>query len=177
MSDVPGVLAFDLSPSLCGWGFVQGAEFVTGAWDLGGVTTDLGGMGRALSAQVRTLRERFDPERICYEAPILKPHDKLATLRCTYGLGMVLETLADGWGIPCNEVDLRQIKRLLTGDQWADKKFVLKAIVGLGVALPPSDAAGRKDAADAAGCALVSLQAVDPAAADIWLAKIKGWLL
>lgn len=172
-----GVLAFDLSPSLCGWSYLHDATFVADAFDLGGVSTDLGGMGRALTNQVRVLRQQYNPGRLCYEAPILKPHDKLATLRCTYGLGMVLETLADGWGIPCNEVDLRQIKRLLTGDQWADKKFVLKAIVGLGVALPPSDAAGRKDAADAAGCALVSLQAVDPAAADVWLAKIKGWLL
>ena len=172
-----GVLAFDLSPSLCGWSYLHDATFVADAFDLGGVSTDLGGMGRALTGQVRTLRERFDPDRICYEAPILTPHDRLATLRCTYGLGMVLETLADGWGVPCNEEDLRAIKNLLTGDQWADKKFVVKGILAMGVVLPATDADGRKDAADAAGCALVTLQKVDPAAADVWLAKIKGWLL
>lgn len=172
-----GVLAFDLSPSLCGWSYLHDATFVADAFDLGGVSTDLGGMGRALTGQVRTLRERFDPDRICYEAPILKPHDRLATLRCTYGLGMVLETLAAAWDLPCNEVDLRQIKRLITGDQWCDKKFVVQGIQNLGIALPATDGEGRKDAADAAGCALVTLQAIDPAAADVWLAKIKGWLV
>lgn len=169
-----GVLAFDLSPSWCGWSYLQGATFLADSFNLGGVTSDLGAMGRALTAQVRILRERFDPAHIAYEAPILKPHDALATLRCTYGIGMVLETISAAWGVPCTEVDLRQIKNLLTGDQWAEKKYVAQNIEQLGVALP---AEGRLDAADAAGCALVTLQALAPEEADVWLAKIKGWLL
>lgn len=171
---MPGVLAFDLSPSWCGWSYLQGAEFLADSFNLGGVSSDLGAMGRALTAQARVLRERFAPAHIAYEAPILLSHDTLATLRCTYGIGMVLETLAGGWGIPCTEVDLRQIKRLLTDDQWAEKKLVAQAVEQLGVALP---AEGRLDAADAAGCALVTVQALDPEAADVWLAKIKGWLV
>jgi Holliday junction resolvasome RuvABC endonuclease subunit len=171
-----GVLAFDLSPSWCGWSYIEGATFLADSFNLGGVSSDLGAMGRQLTGQVRTLKDRFAPSRISYEAPILKPHDKLATLRCTYGVGMVLETLSAGWGIPCNEVDLRQIKSLTTGDQWAEKKHVAAAIESLGVRLPLK-AEGREDAGDAAGCALVTLQRLNPEEADVWLAKIKGWLV
>lgn len=172
-----GVLAFDLSPSLCGWSFTDGEKLVAGAFELPPLGADLGALAGVLAENVGVLIERFAPSEIAYEAPILRRHDTLMTLRRIYGLGMTLEFIALRKGVPCSEVDLREIKSLMAGDRWADKKLVVAAAVRIGVELPKTDAQGRKDAADAVGAALCTLIRLDPYAAAPWVAKLRGSLL
>ncbi len=173
-----GVLAFDLSPSLCGWGFAgPGGELCADAFLLPPMGSNLGGIALHLEDMVVTLIDRFLPAQLSYEAPILLRHDSLIDLRRIYGLGMVLEYLAARADIPCGEVDLRQIKNLMTNDPFADKKLVVAAALALGVKLPATDKEGRKDAADALGCALVTLAYTDPLSAAPHIAKLKHRLL
>lgn len=175
-SSVADVLAFDLSPSLCGWCYA-GNELVAGAFALPPLASDLGGLATALAQNVSTLIQRFKPGHVAYEAPILRRHDTLLDLRRIYGLGMVLEHLCAAEAIPCSEIDLRQIKTLMTGDGWAKKPEVVAAAVRIGVELPKNKAQGREDAADAVGAALCALLILDPLSASPWIAKLRGSLL
>lgn len=173
-----GVLGFDLSPSLCGWAFAgQDGTLLADAWALPPLSPDLGGIALVLEQNVETLIARFQPAAIAYEAPLLLKHDTLLKLRCTYGIGVVLELLATKHGIPCQEMDPKRIKKVMTDDAYAEKKAVVAAARLLGVALPPSKAAGAEDAADAVGCAIIALSILDPAAASPHLATLRGSLL
>jgi Holliday junction resolvasome RuvABC endonuclease subunit len=172
-----GVLAFDLSPSLCGWCFADGETLEAGAFELPELGSDLGGLAQILVSMVRVLIKRFEPAEFAYEAPLLLKHDSLLDLRRIYGLGMVLELLAVDAGSPVREMDPKRIKNFMTGDPYAKKAAVVAAAVRLGVKLPPTKADGREDAADAVGAALVALSISDPAAASPWLAKLRGSLL
>lgn len=173
-----GVLAFDLSPELCGWGFAgRDARLEAGGFVLLGVVPDLGAQAAALDAVAEQLITRFDPELLAYEAPLLLRKDTLLKLRHIYGLGMVLERLANAHGLPVQEMDPKRIKAFMTGDPYAKKPRVVASALSLGVALPATDAAGRKDAADGLGAALVALSILDPVAISPWLAKLRGSLL
>lgn len=173
-----GVLAFDLSPSLCGWAFagVDGS-LVADAFQLPPLGSDLGGLAQVLEAIVVTLIERFEPTSLAYEAPLLLRHDALLTLRKVYGLGMVLELIAARRGLPVSEMDPKRIKAVMTGDAYAKKSAVVAAAKRLGVQLPATKAAGQEDAADAVGCAIIALSILDPIAASPHLAKLGGLLL
>jgi Holliday junction resolvasome RuvABC endonuclease subunit len=171
-----GVLAFDLSPNLCGWAHV-GEQIEAGAFRLLGVVPDLGANALALEAMAEALIQRFDPAMLAYEAPLLLKHDALLKLRVTYGLGMELERIGAVHGLRCEEMDPKRIKGFMTGDAYADKKEVVKAAQRIGVILPPTDEAGRKDAADAVGAGLVCLSVSDPATCGPWLAALRGSLL
>lgn len=172
-----GVLGFDLSPELCGWGYAGADGLFAGAFSLLGVVQDLGGQALVLEAVADQLITRFDPAMLAYEAPILLKHDTLLTLRNIYGLGMVLERLAATRGLPVEEVDNKRLKNFMTGDPYAKKLQVVAAAQRLGVVLPAKDSEGRRDAADGLGCALLALSVSDPAAASPWLAKLRGGLL
>lgn len=170
------VLAFDLSPSLCGWCYA-GTELVAGAFALPPLASDLGGLGKALAENAVDLIHRFEPAHVAYEAPILRRHDTLLDLRRIYGLGMVLEHMCLLEGVAYSEIDLRQIKTMMTGDGWAKKPAVVAAAERIGVQLPKSKAQGREDAADAVGAALCALLVLDPVAASPWIAKLRNTLL
>lgn len=172
------VLFFDLSPSLCGYAYAgTDGRLEAGAFELPALGQDLGGLASALEVRVQILIDRFQPTELGYEAPILLKHDTLLDLRRIYGLGMVLEFIADRESLPCNEVDLKRIKTLMTGDHWAKKPEIVAAAVRLGVALPAKKNEGREDAADAVGGALCALNIIDPQAAAPWIAKLRHGLL
>ncbi len=132
---------------------------------------------------MRALVGRHDPSAVGYEAPILLPHDHLADLRRIYGLGMELERVCHRIGeergriLPCSEISHRTIKNMATGDQFADKRKVVAAVVAAGFGLPTTDDEGRKDAADAAVGWVLLLDTIDPAAASPWIARFRGSLL
>ncbi len=170
-------LAFDLSPSLCGWAYIDPDRIEAGAFKLLGVIPNLGAQAVALDAVAEVLIKRFNPDLISYEAPLLLKHDALLKLRHTYGLGMELERLAETRGLPAKEMDPKRIKGMMTGDAYADKKEVVKAALRLGVELPPSDAQGRKDAADAVGAGIVALADFDPQSVARWVAILRNSLL
>lgn len=172
------ILGFDLAPSLSGYcvGDGQGAP-VAAAWEFPDCGDDLGALGEHMAQQARALIAEHQPDLVTYEAPILRQTDKLWKLRRIYGLGMALEMTCRAADVPCLEIDLRRIKGVLTGDAFAEKTEVVRAVMRLGVPLPRTDAEGRKDAADAFGCWLIGMMEIDHAAASPWLARIGGCLL
>ncbi len=173
-----GVLAFDLSPSLCGWCFAGQDGFLTAdAFALPDLGADLGGMAAALQSNVEALIDRFAPSELAYEAPLLLKHDSLIDLRRIYGLGVVLELLAHREGLPINEMDPKRVKNTMTGDPYAKKPAVVAAAVSLGVRLPATKAEGREDAADAVGVAVIQISISHPEVASPWLAILRGSLL
>lgn len=112
-----------------------------------------------------------------YESPILRKTDKLAYIRKTYGLGMVLETLCADHKIPCHEIDLRTIKRELTGDSFAPKSAMVKTARRCGITLPGGSYEGRvlaEDAADAFGAFVVGVRHYDKGASAHWDRAIYG---
>lgn len=124
---------------------------------------DYGGMLDALYEDVCRLIDCHEPEMIGYEEPILvsggrgrdrRPGeygDKLVNLRKLYPLGPFVEWVCLRRGVRCVEVDLRSIKKELAGFGGADKNDMVAAAEKLGIVLPKTKAAGREDAADAAG--------------------------
>lgn len=173
-----GVLAFDLSPSICGWCAGDGADTPSAsAWTMPEVGSDLGWLVCEMEDQARLLIDVHRPVLVVYEAPILLRHDALLTLRMIYPLGAELERVCRRLEIRCGEVDLRRIKSVLTDNPHADKKDVVKAVLGLGISLPKTVTEGRQDAADAAGAWLIGLMEADPLAAAPWIARLKGTLL
>lgn len=175
---MPGILAFDLSPSLCGWAFAgTDGTLVADAFVLPPLGSDLGELAQVFEAIVVTLIERHQPAFVSYEAPLLLRHDALLTLRKVYGLGVVLELISARLGLPVGEMDPKRIKAVMTGNAYATKAQVVAGARSLGVALPASRAAGVEDAADAVGCAIIALSILDPVAASPHLAKLGGLLL
>lgn len=173
-----GILAFDLSPSWCGWSFIgPGRKIEAGAFLIPPAGDDLGTLAAVLEQHFAVLVERFDPLQIGYEAPIMRKWDSLIDVRKIYGLGMALEYFALARELPCIEVDLKRVKMVMTDDPWAKKEDVAAAAVSLGVELPPLKAQGRLDAADAVGVALEVARLVDPHVAAPHLAKLRGNLL
>lgn len=170
------ILGFDLSPSWCGWAHV-GPTIEAGAFLLEAPADDLGALAANLEQHASLLIARFAPIHIAYEAPIMRKWDSLIDARRIYGLGMALEYFALAAGIPCSEVDLKRVKKIMTDDQWAEKKHVAAAAESLGVVLPKNAAQGRLDAGDAVGVALEACRIAAPAIADPYLAKLRHSLL
>lgn len=171
------ILGFDLSPGLCGWACVGSDGIEADAFLLPDAGPDLGTLLAILEQHFETLCERFKPDCIGYEAPIRLRHDSDRTLRQNFGLGAGLEYFSLRANLPCYEIDLRRVKGVMTGDAHADKSVVVKAAIRLGVLLPHTDAAGRKDAADAVGVALEAMRLLHPQIAAPWLAILQGLLL
>jgi Holliday junction resolvasome RuvABC endonuclease subunit len=174
---VSGALGFDLSPSLCGWAYISAAGIEADAFRLPAVGHDLGTLLAVLEQHFETLKTRFSPTVCSYEAPIRLRHDADLTLRQNFGLGAGLEYFCLRSAIPCHEIDLRRVKSIMTNDSRAEKAHVVNAALKLGVILPATAEAGRKDAADAVGVALETMRLLYPEIAAPLLAKLNGTLL
>lgn len=186
---MPGALFFDIAPGLTGYCAGDGSGVPTAdAWRFPDCGDDYGALAAHMEDWLRALITTHDPDAVGYESPIHpKPHDKTATCRRILGLGVVLELVVlrvneerERGGrrpIICREVDLRRIKRLATGDQYADKPAVARAVAAAGIPLPATIELGRHDAADASVGWVIVLDEVDPAAASPWMARFQGSLL
>lgn len=133
-----------------------------GAWRFEQCGDDLGEMLVKINGELSTVIYHRKVEVAAYEAPILTRYDKLGPLRKTYSLGAHLEFVCKQANVPCFEVDLRAVKKELAGFAAADKDDMVAAAEKLGVHLPATDAAGRKDAADALGVWLLLLRSRSP---------------
>ena len=174
---MPGVVGFDLSPSLCGWAYINEDGIEADAFRLPELGRDLGPLIATFEQHVETLLHRFLPTTVAYEAPIRLRHDADLTLRQNFALGAALEYFCIRADVPCHEVDLRRVKSIMAGDAHADKTLVVKAALKLGVNLPLRDTEGRKDAADAVGVALETMRLLHPEIAAPYVAILQGRLL
>ena len=175
------VLGLDLAPTLNGFAVGDGSSApLAGAWALPDCGPRLGQLARAHKAELAALFRTHEIGAVCYESPILGRYDKLWTIRRIYGLGMITEDFVKDWNektaahVTCREVDLRTVKKQLSGAHDASKADMVYHARRLGIELPATDVAGRKDAADAVGVWLCGLKDHAPAAHAQWDAKL--WL-
>lgn len=163
------ILAFDLSTRRNGWCAGAGLEIPTaGAFVLPQTGDDIGQMLALLDDQLSGLFDRYQPALAVYESPILPQGAGRSTLmirRKLFALGAHLEFVCKRRGVQCAEFHLRAIKKELGGSGYASKADMTYAAERLGVKLPETQAAGREDAADAAGLWLLALRHMDPKAA------------
>lgn len=115
------------------------------------------------------LLDRFEPEWLVYEAPILvhksrhsQRNDKLEDVARTLAMTGHVEWVCYQRGIECRRVDLRKVKKELAGFGDADKDDMVAAAEKIGLKLPPSPKRAREDSADAFGAWLLLLRARYP---------------
>lgn len=159
--------AFDIATRLTGYCSGTGDKMPeAGVLEFPQVGDDLGKLGSQFSDQLERLFTRLPPTAVIYEAPIKLRTDKLSTLRHIYGMGMVLETVCVKYGVGCFEVDLRDIKREVTGNPSAEKDDMVAVARKVGLRLPPGPAA--KDATDAWGAWLLGVRKFNKPASARW---------
>lgn len=163
------LLALDLSSRLNGYAAGNGHSIpVAGAFTLAQHGEDLGAMLVELEDNLSSLIARFQPTACVYEAPILPSKgDKAAmgsllTRRKLMSVGSFVEYVCHRRGIMCGEEHVRTIKKELAGSAKASKDDMVYAAQKLGVILPKTDVAGKKDAADATGLWLLGLRRLNP---------------
>lgn len=113
--------------------------------------------------------DRFEPEWLVYEAPILvhkskhsQRNDKLEDVARMLALTGHVELVCYRRGIECRKVDLRKVKKELAGFGGADKDDMVAAAEKLGLRLPKTPQRAREDASDAFGAWLLLLRARYP---------------
>lgn len=157
------LLGIDPGTRRMGWCLGSGEELPTAsAWRFDQCGDDLGEMAVLILGELRALVGRARPAAIAYEAPLLRPHDKLQAIRKTYSLGTLIELVGKEQAVPVYEVNVSAVKRELAGLAYADKNEMVAAAEKLGVGLPIAKADGREDAADALGVWLLLLRAKNP---------------
>jgi len=160
---------FDLSPGLVGWCAGTGeVRPVCSAFRLDDHGDDLGAMGVQFSDRLERHITDYQPRLIGYESPLLVRHDTLLKLRRTYGLGVLLETIATRHGIPTFERDPKTLKGALTGNAYASKADMVEAALLAGINLPSHKSEGKEDAADAFAGWFLGLREVNKRQAAAW---------
>jgi Holliday junction resolvasome RuvABC endonuclease subunit len=129
---------------------------------------DIGAMLEQFDANVSLLFQRFQPTVCVFESPILPSGggkgDKgpvmgsTLTRRKLFNVAGHFEWMCHTRGIPCGEEEARTIKKELAGSRKADKEDMVAAALKCGIVLPPTQAAGMEDAADAFGLWLIGLR-------------------
>lgn len=169
MAGPASVLFYDLSPGLIGYcGGTGETRPTASAFRLPEFGDDLGAMGVYFSDVVEKHILDFRPGLIGYESPLLVKHDTLLKLRRTYGLGVLLETIATRHDIPTFEKDPKTLKGHLTGNAYASKGDMVEAALLCGIHLPPTIKEGQQDAADGFAGWGLGLHEINPREAAIW---------
>lgn len=193
------LLGLDLAPRKCGWCVGTGETIpLAGGFRLHSPLEDLGGLLEETRAGVWAVVERFQPEVIVYESPILPSSGGQAAMgstdqrRAQFSQGAFVEWLClaerlrTGWGPLCQEEDVYAVKYALTGSKrpgktsQAQKDAMVAAAERLGVKLPALKADGREDAADAVGAWLCAVRVHAPQHLPAWdqrVFKSRGALL
>lgn len=148
---------------------------------------DLGPWGahffRYFTALLDRLHERLQPGEeifLVYESPVfvrdrwdpvqqkMVGQSNIWTTRKLQSLGTILEAACEMHVAPTKvyEVNLKTIKKQLTGSGRAEKGAMVAVARKLGVVLPPGDEA--MDAADAVGAFLIGCKAVEPSSFAYW---------
>lgn len=159
----PVLLAIDPGTRRMGYcvGDGRGLPFAS-AWRFDQCGDDLGAMAVLILHELRGVVARERPSVIAYEAPILRPHDKLGAVRKTFSLGTLIELVGKESSVPVFEVQISAVKKELAGFAYAEKPEMVAAAEKLGVGLPLTGADGREDAADALGAWLLLLRSYSP---------------
>lgn len=161
------LLGLDTATHWCGWTCGDGATVPDcGAWELPEAGDDIGLMLDAYDQRLNDILNRRIIGAVAFEAPILTPYDTVLKIRKLYALGSHTEFVCRKRGLPCHEVDLRQVKKELTGNSEAKKDDMVAVARRLGLCLPTGP--GAKDAADSLGVWLVLLREYDRAASSQW---------
>jgi Holliday junction resolvasome RuvABC endonuclease subunit len=164
-------LALDIGMTSTGWCAGVGNSIpACGAWPFAPVGDDLGALGDALHDYLNAALDRYRPDLLVYESPIVIHNrngkgnraDKLPFLRKRLGMDFYVETVATRRGIIVRDVSIQEIKKELTGRADAGKDDMVAVARKCGLALP---AKGTDDAADAFGAWLFALRTQDRAAA------------
>lgn len=163
------VLAFDLATNT-GWVAGDGASRpVVGHFRLPQTGNDVGAFLCAARDYFGVLIDRFQPDAIVFEAPILPAQGvKLDTTRKLHGMSGMLEVVCRDRGVPCSEVANSTAKKRLTGSGRAKKPDMLQAARRLGLTIE------TEDEADALAVWLCAVQHYNPATWPMWEARLKG---
>lgn len=119
--------------------------------------------------QLNIMIDRFMPEAIAFEAPILvhkskwsQRNDRLEDVARTLAMTGHVEFVCQRRGIDCSQADLRDVKKELAGFSSAEKDDMIAAAEKVGLSLPASPQRSREDAADAFGVWLLLLRQFSP---------------
>ena len=173
------ILTLDTSSRKNGFCAGDGATVpVASAFILDQHGEDIGAMLEQFNQNVETLFRRFQPTVCIFESPILPSGggkgDKgpvmgsTLTRRKLFNVAGHFEWMCHTRGIPCGEEQARTIKKELAGSRKATKDDMVAAALKCGVILPPTQAAGMEDAADAFGLWLIGLRKTKPALSAHW---------
>jgi hypothetical protein len=151
----------DQATRLTGWCVGGGDKLpAVGVWPFPQLPQGAHGkLGAFMHNSLSTLVETRGVTILGFETPIHRPIDNRDKLRRLFGLPFYIETfceLREQQGLSpvrCVEVDLRNVKKELTGLSTAEKKDMVAAAEKVGIDLPVGP--GREDAADAFGGWLV----------------------
>lgn len=158
--------ALDIAPRSTGWCAGDGAQLPEcGAWAFEALGEDVGELLCRFDDRLSEHIERYRPEALVFEAPILvfgdrrRGNDKLANVQRTLAMTGHVEFVCKRRGIDCSSVDLRAIKKELAGFGGADKEAMVAAAEKIKLGLPAGPKRAREDAADAFGAWLLLLRA------------------
>lgn len=175
------ISAFDIATRLTGWAAGSGiVRPAVGAFEIGPTGDDLGKLLTSFDDYLTVHFDRFQPQAVVYEAPILVVKgrhqsgrtDKLLTIRKLYAMGAHLEFFCARRGVPCHEVSLQEIKREVTGKNYAKKDAMVAVARKVGLDLPKGP--GIEDAADAWGAWLLGVRHYYPEISHRWDKLIWG---
>lgn len=168
---------FDCSKNSTGWCVGAGDQTpITGAFQYDSVAADHGDLGAAFVNHLGAMVGRFGmPDEIGWEDPLMLRHDKLITMVNIYGMIFLLATWARSRKIPTRSIGHKKIKKRITGNGNATKAEVAQIVSSqLRVTLPATVAAGRHDAADAAGGWVIMIDTHAPQHKPKWDAALRG---
>jgi hypothetical protein len=171
------IIGWDLAPRKCGWCAGDGASVpLAGGFRLPGIGDNIGQLLDELKQQVDVIHNRFDPDVVMFESPILPSGHGPAVMgsldqrRVQMSQSAFLEWLVLdrarrlGRHIICEEADVYEVKYALTGRKrpgktsQEQKDAMVAAALKIGVSLPIHKIDGREDAADAVGAWLVGVR-------------------
>jgi len=104
------IMFLDLATTT-GWAEGEpGSRAVSGRIRLGNVAHP-GGIGRGLNNFLAARFQAFKPARVYYESPFLAATMNANTVRVTYGLAFMVQTLCEIYGIHCEGRNLSTIRK------------------------------------------------------------------
>lgn len=156
----PVLLGFDLATNT-GWTAGDGEALpVVGHYRLR--TGDVGPFLHEARSYYRILLDRFRPDAVYFECPLLGAVVTLAVTRKLHGLAGVLELECLDRGIDCCEVPAARAKKMLTGNGHAKKPEMVRAARDMGLTIE------TEDEADSAAVWLCGLHEQSPRLASRW---------
>lgn len=169
------ILGLDTAPRKCGWCVGDGSIVPTaGGFRLRSEMCDLGELLEEMKVRLDPILDRYRPEVVIYESPILPGNRRkgddgpvvgsVEQRRAQFSQGAFVEWLCLKRGIICVEADPFEVKMALTGSKrpgrtsQEQKDAMVAQALKLGVSLPAAKVDGREDAADAVGAWLVGVR-------------------